>query len=149
MKKIIIPVLLTVLLAGCGNAGTEAAGTVVAPGTGLTGTEASDTEETSEIIAEASSGDYPQYIMVNGVVYMNSGRTSSALRCGMMDGSLTEIDKNEIPSNDGEANFGGAEGWQYGREQDTIEVSMEGEWFIFVVQPTEKEPSSEEADPEK
>ncbi len=70
-------------------------------------------------------------IKVNGILYYDTGEKSTALRCGMMDGNITKVvNETKIPEDNGEANFEGAEGYQYGRE-NTIEVPIDGEWVIF------------------
>lgn len=71
-------------------------------------------------------------VKVNGTLYYDTGKVSENVpRCGMMDGSITKVIKEtENPINDGEANFEGAEGYQYGRE-NTIEIPLDGGWLIF------------------
>ena len=67
-------------------------------------------------------------VKVNGTLYYDTGKVSEN---GTMDGSITKVIKEtEIPTNDGEANFEGAEGYQYGRG-NTIEIQLAGEWLIF------------------
>lgn len=50
-----------------------------------------------------------------------------------MDGNITSvIERTEIPQKDGEANFEGARGYQFGREENQIDVPLENEgWIIF------------------
>ena len=73
-------------------------------------------------------------IMVYGTRYVDTGYVSSLLRCGMLDGNIEKvIDSNEIPDEDGEANFI-AEGWQYGFEKDTIDVQIDNEFCIFAAE---------------
>lgn len=73
----------------------------------------------------------PKMVMVDGAVYCDTGRRSSAARCGMMDGEITsETDKGEEPTEDHQSNFGTGFGYQYGAD-DTIEVLYEDEWCIF------------------
>lgn len=69
-------------------------------------------------------------IKVNGKLFYDTGEKSTELRCGMMDGEISTIHEDQIPTEDGQANFEGAEGYQYGREY-TIEVLINGEWVIF------------------
>lgn len=80
---------------------------------------------------DSTEKEIGRIIKVNGTLYYDTGEKSTELRCGMMDGNITKVIKEtEIPENNGEANFVGAEGYQYGRE-NTIEVPLDGEWVIF------------------
>lgn len=72
-------------------------------------------------------------IKANGKLYYDTGKISEiSARCGTMDGNITStVQKTEIPDKDGEANFEGARGYQYG-DENTIEVPIENEgWVIF------------------
>lgn len=76
-------------------------------------------------------------INVNGELYYDTGKacdeTAEVQRCGTMDGNITSvIERTEIPQKDGEANFEGARGYQFGREENQIDVPLENEgWIIF------------------
>ena len=73
----------------------------------------------------------PLMVMVDGTVYVDSGRRSTAARCGVMDGEITsEAGRSEEPSEDNQSNFGTGFGYQYGSD-GTIEVFYENEWCIF------------------
>ncbi len=77
-------------------------------------------------------------IMVDGTMYLDTGYVSSMLRCGNLDGNIEKvISENEIPDEDGEANFS-AEGWQRGFEEDTLDVLIDNEFCIFGAYGTEK-----------
>lgn len=53
------------------------------------------------------------------------------------------IGENELPTRDGQANFTcGSNGWQYGMNACTIEVCIDGNWYVF-------EPLEIPADPEE
>lgn len=81
--------------------------------------------------SDNESKELGRIIKVNGTLYYDTGEKSTELRCGMMDGNITKVVKEtEIPENNGEANFNGATGYQYGRE-NTVEVPINGEWVIF------------------
>lgn len=86
----------------------------------------------------------PQYslprraIMVDGILYLDTGYVSSMMRCGMLDGNIEKVvDSTEMPDEDGEANFS-AEGWQGGFEEDTLDVRIGNEFCIFAKQGTKK-----------
>ena len=81
-------------------------------------------EETSA----ASQGDYPAMVVVDGVLYKDTGKISTELRCGMMDGEITST-VDTVPAEDDQSNFGTGYGYQYG--MSGIEVSIDGEWHIF------------------
>lgn len=78
--------------------------------------------------AAVSLGDYPALIVVDGIQYKDTGRISTELRCGMLDGEITST-VDTVPAEDDQSNFGTGYGYQYGRTG--IEVSIDGEWHIF------------------
>lgn len=71
-------------------------------------------------------------IMVDGKLYYDTGKTSTIeYRCGTMDGKITSnIDVNQIPYLNHQANFEGDYGYQFGLE-NTIEVMIDGKWIVF------------------
>lgn len=89
----------------------------------------SEAEVETEIETEAETADDPAMIMVNGTLYYDSGEISSVLRCGMMDGEITDS-VDTIPEKDNQSNFGTGYGYQYMDGQ--IDVCMEDEWHIFI-----------------
>lgn len=72
-------------------------------------------------------------VMVNGELYQDTGRISTADgRCGNMDGSIdSEVGEDEIPTEDNQSNFGTGYGYQYGPEEGTIEIYLDDEWRVF------------------
>lgn len=72
-------------------------------------------------------------VMVNGKLYYDTGRESTvSARCGMMDGEITStVDANEAPSNDNQSNFGTGYGYQYGVTEGSIELYINGKWWVF------------------
>ncbi len=71
-------------------------------------------------------------IKVDGQLYYDSGKVSeNTPRCGTMDGALKQVGaQHEIPKNDNECNFEGAEGYQHATSI-TKEVPIDGKWVIF------------------
>lgn len=71
-------------------------------------------------------------MMVDGQLYQSAGRESDRDgRCGIMDGQITDsVERNFIPSRDGQSNFGAPYGYQYG-DNGELEVNMEGRWMVF------------------
>lgn len=83
-------------------------------------------------LPEEKPKEIGRMIKVNGTLYCDTGiETTGMLWCGTLDGNITKIiDETEIPQNDGEANFEGATGYQYSKE-NTIEVPIDGRWCTF------------------
>lgn len=61
------------------------------------------------------------------------GRESSIVaRCGMMDGEITaSVTASEIPVMDDQSNFGTWYGYQNGAGEGTIELYINGKWWVF------------------
>ena len=74
--------------------------------------------------------------MVNGTLYLDTGHESKIeARCGVMDGEITsQVDGNKQPSVDNQSNFGTGYGYQYGATEGTIELFMNGKWWIFATE---------------
>ena len=75
-------------------------------------------------------------VMVNGTLYLDTGHESKIeARCGVMDGEITsQVDGNKQPSVDDQSNFGTGYGYQYGATEGTIELFMNGKWWIFATE---------------
>ena len=69
-------------------------------------------------------GDICPCVMVNGVVYYDTGYKSSFDdRCEDMDGQITsKCSASEVPTEDDQSNFGKGYNYQYGSVEGTIEV---------------------------
>lgn len=119
------------LSAGCGAS--------PAPGGG--GSENPVTQSTQEPEAPASSqaqgepepADLPPLVMVDGQLYQDTGRESTLTgRCGVLDGEISSaVSSQEVPSENGQSNFGTGFGYQIGPEPGTIEVYCNGKWMVF------------------
>ena len=99
----------------------------------------------TEFIAEhktdsAETWDRIPMVMVNGTLYLDTGRESTVMaRCGMMDGEITsQVPGNEEPTVDDQSNFGIGYGYQYGALEGTIEIHMNGKWWIFATEEARK-----------
>lgn len=70
---------------------------------------------------------------VNGELYYEIDEDSDIeARCGVMDGNFENtVDRYEIPRNSGEVNFLGADGYQLGLIENTIEIPLGDDWEIF------------------
>lgn len=71
-------------------------------------------------------------MQAEGQLYQSTGRESDRDgRCGIMDGQITDsVERNLIPSRDGQSNFGAPYGYQYG-DNGQLELNMDGRWIIF------------------
>ncbi len=76
--------------------------------------------------------DLPPMVMVNGVLYQDTGKISSMEgRCGTMDGEITSaVDGTQIPTENDQSNFGTGYGYQFAAE-DTIEILIDGKWAVY------------------
>ena len=105
-----------------------------------------------KLIREAETWDLIPMVMVNGTLYLDTGHESTIeARCGVMDGEITsQVDGSKQPTVDDQSNFGTGYGYQYGATEGTIELYMNGKWWIFATEEarqailfpsTENEPS--------
>ena len=105
-----------------------------------------------KLIREAETWDLIPMVMVNGTLYLDTGHESTIeARCGVMDGEITsQVDGSKHPTVDDQSNFGTGYGYQYGATEGTIELFMNGKWWIFATEEarqailfpsTENEPS--------
>lgn len=81
--------------------------------------------------ADGTDASYPPTVMVNGVLYQDTGYLSSMPRCGVMDGAITsEVPPSQLPTENDQANFG--TGYEYqGNGQDQLIVQMNQQDHIF------------------
>ena len=105
-----------------------------------------------KLIREAETWDLIPMVMVNGTLYLDTGHESTIeARCGVMDREITsQVDGSKQPTVDDQSNFGTGYGYQYGATEGTIELFMNGKWWIFATEEarqailfpsTENEPS--------
>ena len=89
-----------------------------------------------KIIKEAETWDLIPMVMVNGTLYLDTGHESKIeARCGVMDGEITsQVDGSKQPTVDDQSNFGTGYGYQYGATEGTIELFMNGKWWIFAAE---------------
>lgn len=79
-----------------------------------------------------NSKELGKIVKVNGKLYYDTGKFSeNTPRCGTMDGNITStVAEGQIPTEDNQANFKGARGYQYAKE-NTIEIPTDEGWIIF------------------
>ena len=88
------------------------------------------------VVKEAETWDLISMVMVNGTLYLDTGHESKIeARCGVMDGEITSrVDGSKQPTVDDQSNFGTGYGYQYGATEETIELFMNGKWWIFATE---------------
>lgn len=87
--------------------------------------------ELPEQTEENDNTAYPPCVMVNGIVYKDTGYVSSMIGCGNMDGEITStVDETKLPTENNQSNFG--TGYQYqGASENQLRVEIDGEKRIF------------------
>lgn len=130
MKKFIMLVFMLAVgmfnIVGCGD---KTAKSDVSDADGAVTDASIDNTDMDKI-----GGDVCPCVMVNGVVYYDTGYKSSLdNRCEDMDGQITsECSGSEVPTEDDQSNFGKGYDYQYGSVEGTIEIEMtDGNWYVF------------------
>ena len=118
------------LLTGCGQSVSPASHPAPASQSVLEKPEESSPAEAQD---PATPADLPSLVMVDGQLYQDTGRESTLTgRCGVLDGEITSaVSNQEVPSEDGQSNFGTGFGYQIGPEPGTIEVYLNEKWMVF------------------
>ncbi len=98
--------------------------------------ESMSLSDTNPSIVETEKWDVIPMIMVDGMLYLDTGVESSVTaRCGMLDGEITSsVDGTEVPTENNQSNFGTGFGYQYGALEGTIEIQINGKWFIYATE---------------
>ena len=75
-----------------------------------------------ERILEKKTSDRIPMVMVDGNLYRSVSEVSNIDgRCGVMDGEITStVDGTEVPSENGQSNFGAGYGYQIGDEKHFV-----------------------------
>ena len=130
MKKVIYLLVLCMVLGltGCGRAQEN--------GKNMSENVSTETknEENSEVAQNGQTADtetYPPCVMVDGIIYKDTGYVSSMPGCGNMDGEITStVDETDLPEENNQSNFGS--GYQYQRSsEDQLIVVIDGNRIIF------------------
>lgn len=119
------------LLAGCGASPSPAGTLGKNPVT--QSTQEPEAPASSQVQGEPEPADLPPLVMVDGILYQDTGRESTLTgRCGVLDGEITSaVDSQEVPSDNNQSNFGTGFGYQIGPEPGTIEVYLNEKWMVF------------------
>lgn len=82
-------------------------------------------------LEEKDNNGYPPCVMVDGIVYKDTGYVASMIGCGNMDGEITStVDRTELPIQNNQSNFG--TGYQYqGASENCIIAEIDGEKRLF------------------
>lgn len=124
-KMVTALVMVLSLVSGCGDTESLVEGNVTE---NETVTVVKQTEDAGDE-TEKTAGDYPACVMVDGVVYKDTGYTDSMITCGTMDGEITSS-VDGLPSENNQSNFGTGYGYQRSIE-DYVVVVIDDEWRIF------------------
>ena len=88
--------------------------------------KAQDSAESGIAIAPAHA------VMLEGVVYYDTCAISDTDPSAAPDGTITStVDSDSFPSEDGQSNFGTGYAYRCGSADGTVEVLIDGVWWIF------------------
>lgn len=75
-------------------------------------------------------------VMVDGTLYFTTGYTASPLdRSDTPDGTITSsVEGYEQPTQNDQSNFGAGYSYQYGKTDGTIEINIDGQWWIYATE---------------
>lgn len=93
-------------------------------------------KETVVIEDVVVGGDLIPQIMVDGVIYADTSLESAVTdRKDGFDGEITsKVDQSKQPSENGQSNFGVGYGYQYGEKEGTVDLYINGRWWIFATE---------------
>ncbi len=123
MKKVIYLLVLCMVLglAGCGNLQKNVK-------------SVSENEDNHDTIQNEQAADievYPPCVMVDGVIYKDTGYVASIPGCGTMDGEIVStVAGTELPVENNQSNFGSGYQYQMSSEGQII-VVIDGKRIIF------------------
>ena len=90
-------------------------------------------------------------VMVNGTLYLDTGLESEAMeRTDHVDGEITsQVDSSKEPIVNDQSNFGTGYIYQFGKTEGTVDLLIDGRWWIFATEearqglqfPSAEEPS--------
>lgn len=87
--------------------------------------------------SEQVAYDLPPQVMVDGTLYSTTGYPVPGQSSDdtQTEGTITsEVDGSEVPTEDGQSNFGTGYGYRAGLHDGTLEVRIDGDWVIFATE---------------
>ena len=76
---------------------------------------------------------YEQLVRINGKLYKNTGIEIKEIRCGVMDGVITEtVENTEIPTKDNQSNFGINYEYQL-YAKNSYDIVINNKWIRFAL----------------
>ena len=92
-------------------------------------------DEGSSPVEGSTDGTYKaedSTVILEGVIYYDTCTVSGTDAKAAPDGTITStVDSDSFPTEDGQSNFGTGYAYRYGSENGTLEVQIDGEWWIF------------------
>lgn len=87
----------------------------------------------SSVSASEEARDLIPMVMVDGTLYLDTGRVSAEVYdCGMPDGEITsEVPQTERPTADGQSNFGTGYAYRHTGTDGMIEIRIRDTWFLY------------------
>ena len=117
------------------------------------GTLYGSTEGPAAVVEQSISGESKStaepeellpMVMIDGVIYLDTGVSNDDVKkCGTFDGQITSQVPGS-PTEDDQSNFGVGYGYQYGKTEGTVEIYMNGKWWIFATEEVRAEIQSPE-----
>lgn len=79
---------------------------------------------------------YPEMVMIDGEMYLTTGMESTVNpRWAGYDGEITSsVSGSERPTENNQSNFGTGYGYQFGEMEGTVEIEINGKWWIFATE---------------
>lgn len=130
MKKVIYLLVLCMVL-GMAGCGTNQENKEPVSGNVSVETENKENDDVVQNEQTADTGSYPPCVMVDGVIYKDTGYVASMPGCGTMDGEIVStVAGTELPSENNQSNFGSGYHYQRSSEGQLI-VVIDDERIIF------------------
>ena len=81
-------------------------------------------------------GDLIPQVMVDGVIYVDMNTESTAPdRADGFDGEITSaVVQSQQPTENDQSNFGTGYGYRFGEREGTLELYMNGKWWLFATE---------------
>lgn len=82
---------------------------------------------------EAAPGALPPQVMIDGIIYADTGRESTTTsRRTDFDGEITStVSGDKQPTENDQSNFGTGFGYQFGEQEGTVDLYINGKWWLY------------------